>query len=78
MVYFSRIEPHFDRLNLMDDLRIPTRCLDGESPVDVGNVNRAVLSGFEIGETYEFFVTAYDSDGRESAMSDPYVVKVER
>ena len=50
---------------------------DAKGDYPIGSVNRAVLSGFKIGETYQFFVTAYDNDGRESAMSDPYVVKVQ-
>jgi hypothetical protein len=78
LVYFSRVEPRFDEMNLASDLRIPAKCLEGESPVDVGNVHRTVLSGFEIGTTYEFSVAAYDHHGHESAMSDSYAVKVER
>ena len=78
MVHFSRIEPRFDRLDPIDDIRIAAKCHEGESPVDVGNVIRTVLSGFTIGHTYEFFVTAYDAHGHESAMSDPFVVDVKR
>lgn len=77
-VHFARIKPRFDRPNLKDDMRIPARCREGLSPLDVGDVQRAVLSGLALGETYEFFVTAYDAEGLESAISDPYVVKIER
>ena len=48
------------------------------SPMDVGNVTRAEITGLQLGQTYEFAVTAYDSAGRESAMSDGCIVDVKR
>lgn len=77
-VYFSRIEPRFERFHPIDDMRIPASSGEGASPVDAGNVTRTVITGLEIGQTYEFAVTAYDSEGRESAMSDGYIVDVKR
>ena len=78
LVYFSRIEPRFERPRPVDDIRIPASSGEGASPVDAGNVTRTVITGLEIGQTYEFAVTAYDPEGRESAMSDTYVVAVNR
>lgn len=77
-VYFSRIEPRFERFHPIDDMRIPASSGEGASPVDAGNVTHTVITGLEIGQTYEFAVTAYDSEGRESAMSDGYIVDVKR
>jgi len=78
LIHFSQIEPRFKEVRVSDGARISASCDDGPSPVDVSNVTKAELSGFEVGSTYEFFVTAYDFEGRESAMSEPFVVKVER
>jgi hypothetical protein len=78
LIYFSKIEPEFGKIDLRDNLRIAAKCLTGPSPIDVGNATRTTLEGFEIGTTYEFYVTAYDNRGEESAGSDPFVVKVER
>ena len=56
----------------------PARSEQSLSPVDVGNVTRATITGLQIGRCYEFAVTAYDSERRESAMSDSSIVEVKR
>ena len=47
-----------------------TGILEGDSPIDVGNVTTVTLSGFSEKEDYYFTVTAYDSFGRESEYSN--------
>ena len=39
------------------------------APIDVGDVTSYVLGGLQVGQTYYFAVTAYDSGGNESAYS---------
>ena len=78
VVHLSRIVPRFDRLDPSDDLRVAARCNEGFAAIDVGNVNRTIVTGLNIGDTYEVSITGYDFDGLESSKSDPFVVKVER
>lgn len=78
VVHLSRIVPRFDRLDPSDDLRVAARCNEGFAAIDVGNVNRTIVTGLKIGDTYEVSITGYDFDGLESSKSDPFVVKVER
>jgi hypothetical protein len=78
LVHIAAIAPQFRDVDFNRDLRVFVRCNEGTSPVDVGNVNRTVLTGFEIGKWYELSVSAYDFDGNESTVSEPMIVKVER
>lgn len=47
-----------------------TGAAQGGSPVDVGKVVTASITGLEDGRGYYFAVTAYDSDGYESSFSN--------
>lgn len=40
------------------------------APIDVGLVSEYVINGLEIGRTYYFAMTAFDSSGNESALSN--------
>ncbi len=78
IVHLFKIVPEFDRLDVSDDLRVAARCEEGFATIDVGDVNRTIVTGLNIGDTYEVSITAYNFDGLESSKSDPFVVKVER
>ncbi len=47
-----------------------TGALEGNSPIDVGNVTEFTIHGLSNGVTYFFVVTAYDTEGLESAYSN--------
>ena len=46
---------------------------DYGEPIDVGDVTKVTLVGFETGKTYYFAATAYDEDDNESAYSEELV-----
>ena len=77
-VHIAKIEPRLGKVDRKSSLRVFAGCAEGTSPVAVGANTKVTLTGFKLGSSYEFFVTAIDDDGNESAPSNCVIVSVER